>query len=118
MSTWSPGARHGSPEWSAATGTVHAELVAAWVSGLVPSPKKYRTPSGVVTFQYSPLSSPLVLSVRWRRSTNQPGSSLSRQRVCAESTGISSPAWPLSEIVALSFFQHRSPEPIVSWHEV
>lgn len=101
---------HGSPALLPNTGTVHAELVTGLPSvqpGSRFSPKKYWVPSVVVTFQYSPFSSPLAAPVS--RCTWVPSSL--RSRHTSADTGISSPPWPDRVSVALSEPQHRSPTP-------
>src|SRR5436190_1329367 len=105
--------RHGSPVLLPKTGTVQAEFV----SGLPEAqpvkrfrPKKYWVPSVVVTFQYSPLSSPLLAPVS--SSTREPSSPLSFH-VPVASSRISSPACPAMDSVALYEPQHSSPVLVV-----
>jgi len=64
------------------------------------SPKKYCVPSVVVTFQYSPLSSPLLFEELVSFSYLVPSSPLARQ-VPSEAL-ISSPPLPFQVTVALS----------------
>src|SRR2546421_7684464 len=104
---------HGSPVLLRKTGTVQAEFVSGLPDAQPVSrlrPKKYWVPSVVVTFQYSPLSSPLPAPVS--SSTREPSSPLSRQ-VPLASSRISSPACPDMDSVALYEPQHRSPVLVV-----
>src|SRR5215207_2340875 len=106
-----PGAvpQHGSPSSLAYTGTVYTELVPILPSSFTPSPKKYCTPSGVITFQYSLSLSPLA-NVPVCCSTRQRGSRLSRHCFgLLFGTRTISAERPFNDNVALSFFQHRSP---------
>lgn len=94
---------HGSPASSPKTGWVQADFVSGsplLQPGSRLRPKKYCTPSGVVTFQYSPSSSPFALPVSLTRSMRVPSSFRIRQVPSA--AWISSPPRPFQLITALS----------------
>jgi hypothetical protein len=101
---------HGSPALLPKTGTVKTEPVSG-LPALQPGrrfkPKKYWVASGVVTFQYSLLLSPLTVLVS--RSTRVPSSFFSLQTSGLVETWMSSPPWPGRDRVALSVPQQRSP---------